>query len=97
MVRWVEHLSSEKTWSHPEKIKLLLDTNTEFKTLCLVNNYGRGTVFLATERYYSELYENLGYKVINQFSKKFGSWNGVDYHVSSFLAKTIYEQVAPIL
>lgn len=77
LVRWVEHLSCEKTWSNSEKVKLFLDINTNFKIICLINNYGRGAVFLATERYYSELYQNLGYKVINQFSKKFRPWSGI--------------------
>lgn len=77
LVRWVEHLASEKTWSNLEKTKLFLDANTKFKILCLVDYYGRGAVFCATERYYCELYQKLGYKVINQFSKKIRPWSGI--------------------
>lgn len=70
LIRWIEHLDFENTWKNINKVKLLLDNDTEFKILKKIN-YNEGTFyFIGAERYYSEEYKKRGYTVINLYSNK---------------------------
>ena len=63
LIRFIEHLKSDKTWINEKKRDLLLSDTMEFKIL---ENLERRNKFmhLANERYYSEYYKNQGYTVI---------------------------------
>lgn len=72
LVRWIEHLTNEKTWKNKEKVRLLLDNATSFEILKILELYKKSKpVFMGCERYYCELFKEKGYKVINATTAKF--------------------------
>jgi len=76
LIRFIEHLNFDKTWIDEKKINLFLSHDTEFIILKEMIYIESGFPFICVERYYSEMYESLGYTVINNFSKKVPSIRG---------------------
>ena len=68
IVRFVEHLSSSKTWCNEKKTILMLDDSTEFRILNQLDYRGSAGTYVALETHYCELYKREGYDVINRYN-----------------------------
>lgn len=67
LLRWMQHLSSRKTWISKNKVELLISEGTEFVILRKFKVTNGNFTMLGCEKYFSEKYKEKGYKVINSY------------------------------
>lgn len=74
--RWVQHLSSRKTWLSRNKVELLTSADTKFVVLRTFKVTNGNFAILGCEKHFSEKYKEEGYKVINSYNTSMPSIKG---------------------